>query len=146
MIHFLLAEIPKEIVELIAIFEGRVMRAYLRDYVSQVYSKIYKQYFGYTYSLKYITGGFNNDDLLSHLPYYTAWSSVIRKKYPHFVKVRKHKSHMRNLTGLVSENRLIAERKKIEYNLAPYFRSETLAALSRRIDWVMRERDVRLRG
>jgi hypothetical protein len=53
---------------------------------------------------------------------------------------------MRNLTGLVSENRLIAERKKIEHNLAPYFRSETLAALSRRIEWVMRERDVRLRG
>jgi len=146
MIHFLLAEIPKEIVELIAIFEGRVLRAYLRDYVSQVYSKIYKQYFGYTYSLKYITGGFNNHDLLSHLPYYTAWSSVIRTKYPQFVKVRKHKAHMRNLTGLVSENRLIAERKKIEYNLAPYFRSETLEALSRRIEWVMRERDVRLRG
>lgn len=145
MLQFLLAEIPKEIVELIALFEGRVFRAYLRDYVSQVYSKIYKQYFGYTYSLKYITGGFNDSDMLSHLPYYTAWSTVIRKKYPRFVKARKHKGHMREFAGIISQNRLITERKKIEHNLEPYFRAGTLEALSRRIEWVMRERDVRLR-
>ena len=122
MLHFLLAEIPKEIVELIALFEGRVLRAYLRDYVSQVYSRIYKQYFGYAYSLKYITGGFNVNDTLSHLPYYTSWSTKIRYKHPEFVKVRKHRGHMRYLHGLISEKRLRAERKRIEVNLEPYFK------------------------
>ena len=55
MLHFLQADLPKEIVELIALFEGRVLVAYLRDYVSQVYSRVYKSYFGYKFSLKYIT-------------------------------------------------------------------------------------------
>jgi hypothetical protein len=145
MIHFLLAELPQEIVELIALFEGRVFRAYLRDYVSQVYSKIYKQYFGYRYSLKYITGGFNNSDKMSHLPYYTAWSTIIRKKHPAFVKKRTHKGHMRNLHGIIPERRLVIERKRLEDNLAGYFQDSTQQEFERRIEWVITTQDARLR-
>ncbi len=80
MLHFLHADLPKEIVELIALFEGRVLVAYLRDYVSQVYSRVYKSYFGYKFSLKYIAGGYVADHAyyspaykyldMRHLPYY----------------------------------------------------------------------------
>ena len=43
---------PETIVIEIALFEGRVFRAYLRDYIGEVYSKVYKKDFGSRYSLK----------------------------------------------------------------------------------------------
>ena len=133
MLRFLHADLPKEIVELIALFEGRVLVAYLRDYVSQVYSRVYKQYFGYKFSLKYITGGYRihsnrwtnviiEDVGYGHLPYYCAWSTMIRKKHPEFVRSRRHRGHMRNLWGTVSDKRLLRERERIEKELAPYFK------------------------
>ena len=140
MLHFLLADLPNEIVELIALFEGRVLVAYLRDYVSQVYSRVYKQYFGYKFSLKYITGGYvispqvyySQLSEMGHLPYYCAWSTVIRKKYPEFVRSRKHRGHMRSLWGIISDKRLIRERERIEKLLAPYFQTEQQEAIERR--------------
>ena len=143
MLHFLLADLPNEIVELIALFEGRVLVAYLRDYVSQVYSRVYKQYFGYKFSLKYITGGYVADHAyytpeyeafdMGHLPYYCAWSTVTRKKHPEFVRSRRHRGHMRNLWGLISEKRLERERTRIEKKLAPYFKREQQEAIENRI-------------
>ena len=131
MLHFLHADLPKEIVELIALFEGRVLVAYLRDYVSQVYSRVYKQYFGYKFSLKYITGGYVADYTpayegfdMGHLPYYCAWSTITRQKHPEFVRSRRHRGHMRNLWGIISEKRLERERIRIEKKLAPYFKRE----------------------
>ena len=125
MLHFLQAELPKEIVELIALFEGRVLVAYLRDYVSQVYSRVYKSYFGYKFSLKYITGGYVTDHAyfyspayeyldMGHLPYYCAWSTITRQKHPEFVRSRRHRGHMRKLWGIISEKRLERERIRIE--------------------------------
>ena len=143
MLHFLLADLPNEIVELIALFEGRVLVAYLRDYVSQVYSRVYKQYFGYKFSLKYITGGYVADHAyytpeyeafdMGHLPYYCAWSTVTRKKHPEFVRSRRHRGHMRNLWGLISYKRLERERTRIEKKLAPYFKREQQEAIENRI-------------
>ena len=138
MLRFLQAELPKEIVELIALFEGRVLVAYLRDYVSQVYSRVYKSYFGYKFSLKYITGGyagyFSEHAWVSpayecldmgHLPYYCAWSTITRQKHPEFVRSRRHRGHMRDLWGIISEKRLERERERIEKKLAPYFKIES---------------------
>ena len=144
MLHFLQADLPKEIVELIALFEGRVLVAYLRDYVSQVYSRVYKSYFGYKFSLKYITGGYVADHAynytpayegfdMGHLPYYCAWSTVTRKKHPEFVRSRRHRGHMRNLWGIISEKRLERERIRIEKKLAPYFKREQQEAIESRI-------------
>ena len=146
MLHFLQAELPKEIVELIALFEGRVLVAYLRDYVSQVYSRVYKSYFGYKFSLKYITGGYVTDLFrehsyspayecldMGHLPYYCAWSTITRQKHPEFVRSRRHRGHMRNLWGIISEKRLERERIRIEKKLAPYFKREQQEAIESRI-------------
>ena len=145
MLHFLQAELPKEIVELIALFEGRVLVAYLRDYVSQVYSRVYKSYFGYKFSLKYITGGYVADHAyytpayqtegfdMGHLPYYCAWSTITRQKHPEFVRSRRHRGHMRNLWGIISEKRLERERRRIEKKLAPYFKREQQEAIESRI-------------
>ena len=144
MLHFLQADLPKEIVELIALFEGRVLVAYLRDYVSQVYSRVYKSYFGYKFSLKYITGGYVADHAynytpayegfdMGHLPYYCAWSTVTRQKHPEFVRSRRHRGHMRNLWGIISEKRLERERIRIEKKLAPYFKREQQEAIESRI-------------
>ena len=95
MFDFLLTSLPRELVIEIVLFEGRVMRAYLRDYVSQVYTRHYKAYFGYKHCLKYITGGYSCRDNMASLPYYAAWSTLIREKHPHFVKARLPHKHMR---------------------------------------------------
>lgn len=48
MFKFLLEHLPKEIVCEIVLFEGRVFRAYLRDYISEVYTDVYKRQFSWT--------------------------------------------------------------------------------------------------
>jgi len=118
MLLFLLDRLPKEILVEIAIFDGRITRAYLRDYVGQLYSKHYKSYFGYRHSLKYISGS------LISLPFYSAWSTVIRAKHPEFVKDRFPHAFMRPYLGIVPEVRLRKERLRIEANLEHFFAHE----------------------
>ena len=124
----LLDKLPRELIIEIALFEGRVLRAYLRDYVCQLYARVYKNYFGYRYTLKVICGGgtdpgyqFNR----SALPFYTAWSTMWRRAHPESVKKRKPRSHMRPFVGIVPPKRLVEERKKIEKRLSRYFRPQT---------------------
>ena len=57
MLHFLLAKIPAELVCEIALFDGRIIRAHLRDYISEVYAHEYQSYFGYRYTLRFLCGG-----------------------------------------------------------------------------------------
>ena len=121
MIECLLAKLPKELVIEILLFEGRIMRAYLRDYIGEVYSKVYKRYFGHRHSLKFITGGFSSRDLLSALPFYAAWSTVIRTRQPKFVRKRKCKKNMIIYGDIIPLFRLVKERNKIERKLACYF-------------------------
>ena len=121
MFECLLANLPKELVIEILLFEGRIMRAYLRDYIGEVYSKVYKQYFGHRHSLKFITGGFSSRDLLSALPFYAAWSTVIRTRQPKNIRRRKCKKHMLIYNDIIPLVRLVKERKKIERKLACYF-------------------------
>ena len=97
------------------------MRAYLRDYIGEVYSKVYKRYFGHRHSLKFITGGFSNRDLLSALPFYAAWSTVIRNKHPRHLRRRRCKKNMLKYKDIIPLVRLVKERKKIERRLAHYF-------------------------
>ena len=120
MLLFLLDRLPKDIIAEIAIFEGRITRAYLQDYIGQLYSRVYKQYFGYRHSLKYIT------DVCISLPFYSAWSTVIRVKHPEFVKDRFPHLHMREYVGIVSEVRLRKERIHIEERLSHFFASGNL--------------------
>ena len=75
MLLFLRDRLPASLLAEIALFDGRVFRAYLREYISEVYSPVYKRYFGQRHSLKYVTGGFHSCDLLASLPFYAAWST-----------------------------------------------------------------------
>ena len=123
MLQCLYDILPKEIVTEIAIFDGRVFRAYLRDYISEVYSCAYKKYFGYRHSLKFITGGFAASDLMYSMPFYTAWSTRLRMKYPQSLKTRKPRSHMRPYAGLIPIRRLVKEREALELEMCPYFKA-----------------------
>ena len=133
MLHFLLEKLPAEIVAEIALFEGRVLRAYLRDYLCQVYVKVYKRYFGHRYTLRTICGGINYEtwaekqplysathDTMGSLPFYCTWSMAIRQIHPEFVKERVPRKHMRPYVGLVPEQSLIRERYKLANELAHY--------------------------
>ena len=122
MFQFLRARLPASLVVEIALFEGRVFRAYLRGYISEVYSHAYKRYFGQRHSLKYVTGGFHTCDLLGSLPFYAAWSSKVRVKYPELLKQRKSRKHMLPYKGIIPHARLVKEREKLELNLEGYFR------------------------
>ena len=121
MFEILLTKLPKELVIEILLFEGRIMRAYLRDYIGEVYSKVYKEYFGHRHSLKFITGGFSSRDLLSALPFYAVWSTVIRIKHPRHLRRLKCKKNMIKYGDAIPRSRLVKERKKIEKRLACYF-------------------------
>ena len=115
MLALLKNRLPKEIISLILLFEGRITRAYLREYISQVYSGVFQSYFGRRHSLKYICG--SNDvrfDRMAGLPFYSAWSSIIREKHPEFVKTRKSRRWMRNYHGLIPPKSLEAQRLRIE--------------------------------
>ena len=51
MLLFLRDRLPACVCAEIALFDGRVFRAYLREYISEVYSPVYKRYFGHRHSL-----------------------------------------------------------------------------------------------
>ena len=128
MFLFLLDKLPRDLIIEIALFEGRILRAYLSDYVCQLYARVYKDYFGYKYTLKVICGGMNDPGYRfnrSALPFYTAWSTVWRRAHPECVKKRKPRSHMRPYVGIVPQKRLVEERKRIESRLSRYFKPQT---------------------
>ena len=121
MLLFLRDRLPASLICEIAIFDGRIFRAYLRGYISELYSAVYKSYFGPRHSLKFITGGFHGNDLLSSLPFYAAWSTKLRAKYPYVLKLRKSRKHMLPYEGVIPHGRLVKERQKLEINLEKYF-------------------------
>ena len=114
MFQFLHEHFPAEIVTEIALFEGSVLEAYLRDYISCMYSDVYKHFFGRKVSLKYITQGNRN-----FLPFYAAWSSQLRQRQPgsNHVKHRSSRKFLKPYLGIVPYNRLVKERKRIEQRL-----------------------------
>ena len=121
MLLFLRDRLPACVCAEIALFDGRIFRAYLREYISEVYSPVYKRYFGQRHSLKYITGGFHTCDLLGSLPFYAAWSTKIRVKYPEALKRRKPRKYMLPYHGIIPHARLVKERQKLESRLEQYF-------------------------
>ena len=138
MLGFLLAKIPAELVCEIALFEGRIFRAYLRDYICEVYARVYKYYFGYRYTLRVIcgtqwkryryadwAGSTNRHDQMASLPFYTAWSTMIRQVRPEVVKQRKCRFHMRPYVGIIPPARLNRERVNIEKEMAHFFCPKT---------------------
>ena len=122
MLLFLRDRLPASLICEIALFDGRVFRAYLRGYISEVYSNVYKKYFGHRHSLKFITGGFHGRDLLSSLPFYAAWSTKLRLHPPVVLKLRKSRKHMLPYQGVIPHGRLVKERQKLEGHLEQYFR------------------------
>ena len=120
MLQFLEARLPAEIICEIALFDGRVVRAHLRDYICEIYCKTYKHYFGYRYTLKFICGA-GSTDRMAALPFYSAWGTTMRLKHPEIVKPRPQKKYSRPYRGLVSPAVLKRERLKIEHNLAHFF-------------------------
>ena len=124
MLQFLLAKLPAELVCEIALFEGRIVRAYLRDYICQVYARVYQKYFGYRYTLRVVCGEYLRDSMGS-LPFYAAWSTMMRKTRPGILKTRKPRAHMRPYVGIIPGKRLIRERDKIEESLAHFFCPKT---------------------
>ena len=132
MLHFLLEKLPAELVCEIALFEGRILRAYLRDHICEVYARVYKYYFGYRYTLRVICGTqwkrnrySCRHDQMASLPFYTAWSTMIRQVRPEVVKQRKCKIHMRPYVGIISPARLKRERLKIEKEMSHFFCPKT---------------------
>ena len=118
MLHFLHSKLPKELVCEIALFEGRILRAFICDYVCQLYSGTYKKYFGSRYSLKYITrepvyGRYQRSDFFS-IEFFSSWSTKYRIRFPGIVKKRKPHKFMRSYYGIIPETVLNRERVKIE--------------------------------
>ena len=130
MLEFLVTELPKDIRTLIYIFDGRITRAYLREHISSVYSRVYQTYFGRCHNLKYICGSSDpRFDRMGSLPYYSAWATIIGKKYPQFLKVRKTRKYMRSYHGLIKDNVLKSCRLRLENNVCTNY--ETRLDLSR---------------
>ena len=127
MFLFLLDKLPRDLIIEIALFEGRILRAYLRDYVCQLYARVYKNHFGDKYTLKVVCADLSGLGFasMSALPFYTAWSTVWRRVHPECVKKRKPRSHMRPYVGIVPQKRLVEERKRIESRLSRYFKPQT---------------------
>lgn len=122
MFQFLLKILPKEIVCEIILFEGRVFRAYLRDYISELYTDVYKRQFSWRHSIKFITGGFNpTHDREGSLPFYAAWSTIARLQHPRYLKHRKPKNHMTQYAGILTKKQLVMQREKMEIGLQQYF-------------------------
>ena len=115
MLHFLHSKLPKELVCEIALFEGRILHAFICDYVGQLYSGIYKKHFGYRYSLKYITSGpIYKSRFIYPLEFFSAWSTKYRNRFPRHVKKRKPHKFMCSYYGIIPETVLNRERVKIE--------------------------------
>ena len=125
MYQFLHKHFPAEIVYEIALFEGSVLDAYLRDYICELYTDVYKRFFGRRYSLKYICYGHPG-----FLPFYASWSTWMRKRaaVPMSMPICKHrKSHrfMEPYKNIIPFARLVKERQKLEDRLSSYFPTET---------------------
>ena len=115
MLHFLHSKLPKELVCEIALFEGRILRAFICDYVGQLYSGIYKKHFGSRYCLKYITREpIYTGRTMYPIEFFSAWSTMYRKRFPGLVKKRKPHKFMRSYYGIIPETVLNRERVKIE--------------------------------
>ena len=109
------AKLPRDVITLIYLFEGRITRAYLREYISSVYSSVFQTYFGRNHNLKYICG--SNDprfDRMHALPFYSAWTTIIIEKCPHFRKIRKSRKYMRSYHGLIPDYVLKSTRLRLE--------------------------------
>ena len=127
MYQFLHKHFPAEIVCEIALFEGSVLDAYLRDYICELYTSVYKRFFGRRYSLKYICTGHPG-----FLPFYASWSTWMRKRaaanmsvITPLCKQRKTHRYMEPYKNLVPLTRLVKERKIIEDRLSTFFPPET---------------------
>jgi hypothetical protein len=126
MFQFLLKKLPRDIVVEIALFEGRIFRAYLCEYISELYSGVYMSYFGKRYCLKNITSEFRNyHGLLSPLPFFAAWCTIFRNRFPQTVKVRKPRKFMKPFNDIIPKNILIRERLKMEQRLEYMFPTPT---------------------
>ena len=115
MLGFLANKLPQDVLSLIYTFEGRITRAYMREYISSMYSTVFQTYFGRNHTLKYICG--SNDprfDRMSALPFYSAWTAIILERYPRFRKTRKSRKFMREYHGLVPDNLLKTERLRLQ--------------------------------
>jgi hypothetical protein len=106
---------PRALAIEIVLFEGTVVEDFLRQYICEVYSSIFKSYFGCDHSLKMICGcNVPGRRPMRSLQFYSAWSTLIRVKHPHFVKTRKSRKYMAPYNGLIPFARLDAIRKKLE--------------------------------
>ena len=142
MLHFLFDKLPKEIVWEIALFEGRILRAFICDYVGQVYSGIYKKYFGYRYSLKYITSEpIYGRRVMYPLEFFSSWSTYYRKRFPGDVKKRKPHKFMRPYMGIIPENILNREREKFECKSVENVKTGTLHRFPMRLMYWLIDRD-----
>ena len=127
MYQLLHKHFPAEIVCEIVLFEGSVLDAYLRDYICELYTDVYKRFFGRRYSLKYICS-----DHAGFLPFFAAWASWMRKRaaaplsaIAPICKQRKSNRYMEPFQNLVPLTRLVKERQKLEDRLSSYFPTET---------------------
>ena len=126
MFEFLREFLPDDIIVLIALFEGRIVRSYLKQYISQIYSCVFQQYFGRHNNLKHICGppGLQHDSMRA-LPFYCAWATAIKTKNPTLVKSRKSRKHMRPYNGLrpkIPHKTLERIRKKLERDVTTNLR------------------------
>ena len=110
MLHFLKKDLPDEIVSLIGQFEGRIITAYLREYVSQIYSGAIQSYHGAYNNLEFVT----SPGMEYRLPFFAKWTSLMIESYPKYVKQRKCRKFMRNYHGIISPNLLDKIRVQIE--------------------------------
>ena len=122
MLEFLVQKLPRDILTLIYLFDGRIVRAHIREYISSVYSSVFQTYFGRNHNLKYICG--SNDprfDSMRGLPFYSAWTTLILDKYPQFRKDRLSRKFMREYRGLIPLNVLKNARLRIEKSVKKNF-------------------------
>ena len=110
MLHFLKNELPADIISLIAQFEGRIVEAYLREYVSQIYSRAIQAHHGGYNNLEHIT----SPSQYFRLPFFSKWATTIRKTHIRYVKKRKCRKFMREFHGIIPPKLLDKIRVQIE--------------------------------
>ena len=128
--------LPEDLVIEIALFEGTIFRAYLCDYISEIYSDVYKSYFGKEYSLKNITEKYTQcHSLISPLPFFSAWSTMYRARFPEVIKIRMPHKFMRPYVGIIPKSVLVRERESMEARLQYLFPPPvfTFAAMRNRL-------------
>ena len=125
-LQFLQLYLPQDIVFEIALFEGTVTRAYLKEHISQIYSLCFQRFFGPHRTLRSICEGDPRFDNLHKLKFYSRWVTKIKTKYPQFVKIRKCRKYMKPYYGLIPLKLLETERINVENEVTTYFMSSTL--------------------